>query len=542
MDFFERMYGHWYRGDLKKASVYSIPTGTMGTLSSEISMRFGLKGRSHVITTGCTSSADALAYAARLVAWGDEDLVLTGGADAVITPGIMTGFSLMQILSTARVDAPSTASRPFDAGRDGFVLGEGAWMFVLEPLERARARGARVLAEVCGYGTTCDAYHRVRLDESGEEPARAMREALADAGLSAEDIGYVQYHGTSTLLNDRIETRATKKALGDAAAAHSRQQREEPDRAPAGRLGSGRARRDVARDAVRLPSADAQPRDRRPRMRPRLRPERGAPRPGRVRALQRDRLRLEELRARPPQRPVRSEARAMSFWVPRRRPEPELLDDAGVTAGEAEASLADIEWVHHRLGGRALVRRRLLPFFAALAGREERAPGPRPRLRLGARGPRPSARRPPKRERASASSASTGRRRTRGSRRAEPPSSATRSGFPSATGAWTSSSRRSSFTISHPAKRRLSSRRRAGSRPHRPSSRSTSRATASRSPRSPLVGPVAFRSRLSVADGKTSVRQAYTPDEIAAIAAPVLPGARVTMASRFVWELVWKRP
>jgi 3-oxoacyl-[acyl-carrier-protein] synthase II len=90
-------------------------------------------------------------------------------------------------------------------------------MFVLEPLERARARGARVLAEVCGYGTTCDAYHRVRLDESGEEPARAMREAIADAGLCAEDIGYVQYHGTSTLLNDRIETRATKKALGDAA-------------------------------------------------------------------------------------------------------------------------------------------------------------------------------------------------------------------------------------------------------------------------------------------------------------------------------------
>ncbi|MDL2718985.1 MAG: beta-ketoacyl-[acyl-carrier-protein] synthase family protein, partial [Acidobacteriota bacterium] len=217
VEFFEKMYGHWYRGDLKKASVYSIPTGTMGTLSSEISMRYGLKGRSHVITTGCTSSADAMGYAARLVAWGDEDLVLTGGGDAVITPGIMTGFSLMQILSKSRQGAPATASRPFDAGRDGFVLGEGAWMFVLEPLERAKARGARVLAEVCGYGTTCDAYHRVRLDESGEEPARAMQEALADAAISASDIDYVQYHGTSTLLNDRIETRATKKALGDRA-------------------------------------------------------------------------------------------------------------------------------------------------------------------------------------------------------------------------------------------------------------------------------------------------------------------------------------
>jgi len=215
VEFFEKMYGHWYRGDLKKASVYSIPTGTIGTLSSEISMRFGLKGPSHVVTTGCTSAHDALSYAARLVAWGERDVVLSGGADAVITPGIMTGFSLMQILARSRQAAPATSSRPFDAGRDGFVLGEGAWLFVLEPLERAEARGARIWGELLGYGATCDAFHRVRLDESGEEPARAMREALADAGLAAADLGYVQYHGTSTLLNDRIETRATKKALVD---------------------------------------------------------------------------------------------------------------------------------------------------------------------------------------------------------------------------------------------------------------------------------------------------------------------------------------
>lgn len=216
VEFFERMYGHWYRGDLKKASVYSIPTGTIGTLSSEISMRFGLKGPSHVVTTGCTSAHDALSYAARLVAWGERDVVLSGGADAVITAGIMTGFCLMQILARSRQAAPATSSRPFDAGRDGFVLGEGAWMFVLEPLERARARGARIWGELLGYGATCDAFHRVRLDESGEEPARAMREALDDAGLGAGDLGYVQYHGTSTLLNDRIETRATRRALGDA--------------------------------------------------------------------------------------------------------------------------------------------------------------------------------------------------------------------------------------------------------------------------------------------------------------------------------------
>jgi 3-oxoacyl-[acyl-carrier-protein] synthase II len=214
VEFFERMYGHWYRGDLKKASVYSIPTGTIGTLSSEISMRFGLKGPSHVVTTGCTSSVDALAYAAKSIAWGERDLVLTGGADAVITAGIMTGFALMKILAASRQDAPETASRPFDAERDGFVLGEGAWLFVLEPLERAAARGAKIYGEILGYASTCDAYHRVRLDDSGEEPARAMREALADAGLSPGDLGYVQYHGTSTVLNDLIETRATKLALG----------------------------------------------------------------------------------------------------------------------------------------------------------------------------------------------------------------------------------------------------------------------------------------------------------------------------------------
>ncbi len=219
VEFFEKMYGHWYRGDLKKASVYSIPTGTIGTLSSEISMRFGLKGPSHVVSTGCTSSMDAMAYAAKAIAHGERDLVLTGGADAVITPGIMTGFALMKILSTAWQDRPGRSSRPFDAGRDGFVLGEGAWLFVLEDLGRARARGARIWAEVLGYGSTCDAYHRVRLDESGEEPARAMREAIEDAGLSPADVGYVQYHGTSTALNDRIETRAVKLALGERARA-----------------------------------------------------------------------------------------------------------------------------------------------------------------------------------------------------------------------------------------------------------------------------------------------------------------------------------
>ncbi len=217
VEFFEKMYGHYFRGDLKKASVYSIPTGTIGTLSSEISMRFGLKGPSHVVSTGCTSSVDALSYAARSIAHGEREMILAGGADAVITPGIMTGFGLMQILASSRQDQPATASRPFDGERDGFVLGEGAWFFVLEEYEHARARGAQLHGELLGYAATCDAYHRVRLDESGEEPARAMAEAIADAGLAPSDVGYIQYHGTGTQLNDRIETRATRLALGPVA-------------------------------------------------------------------------------------------------------------------------------------------------------------------------------------------------------------------------------------------------------------------------------------------------------------------------------------
>ena len=125
---------------------------------------------------------------------------------------------MMRIVSTGWERDPARASRPFAADRDGFVLGEGAWMFILEDLERARARGARVYAEVRGYAATCDAHHRVRLDETGEEPARAMYLALAEAGLAPEAVGYVAYHGTSTALNDRVETRAVKMAFGPAAA------------------------------------------------------------------------------------------------------------------------------------------------------------------------------------------------------------------------------------------------------------------------------------------------------------------------------------
>lgn len=215
LEFTERQYAYWFRDQTRKASVYTIPTSTSGTLSSEISMAFGLHGPSHIISTGCTSSTDAIFYACQSIVSGRADIVVTGGVDAPLAPGILKGFCLMRVLTESWNLEPEKASRPFSRNRDGFVLGEGAWIYVVETERGARERGAPVYAEIMGYGSTCDAYHRVRLSESGEEPARAMRLAIQDAGIRPEDIDYVNLHGTSTELNDRIETRAVKASLGD---------------------------------------------------------------------------------------------------------------------------------------------------------------------------------------------------------------------------------------------------------------------------------------------------------------------------------------
>lgn len=214
VEFSERMYELWYKGALRQASVYSVPSGTIGTIASEISMAYDLHGFSHLISTGCTSSTDALGYAYRNLKLGVCDYVVTGGADATITEGVLTGFCIMRIVTNTHNDDPQRGSRPFTKNRDGFVLGEGSWMFVMERESTARARGATIYAEVAGYASTCDAYHRVRMDDSGEEPARAMMMAMKDAGVDASEVGYVNYHGTSTDLNDRIETRAVKRAFG----------------------------------------------------------------------------------------------------------------------------------------------------------------------------------------------------------------------------------------------------------------------------------------------------------------------------------------
>ncbi|MBI4473510.1 MAG: beta-ketoacyl-[acyl-carrier-protein] synthase family protein [Acidobacteria bacterium] len=214
LEFTERQYVHWLRGEVKKVSVYTVPTSTIGTLSSEISLAFGLHGQSHVISTGCTSSTDALFYAANSVMTRQADIVVSGGTDAPLAPGIITGFCLMRVLTQSWNHDPEKASRPFSADRDGFVLGEGAWIYVVETETSARSRGAPIYAEIAGYGATCDAHHRVRVDESGEDQTRAIVMALKDAGIHADEVDYVNLHGTATVLNDRNETRAVKAALG----------------------------------------------------------------------------------------------------------------------------------------------------------------------------------------------------------------------------------------------------------------------------------------------------------------------------------------
>ena len=198
-------------------SLFSITAGTHGNLSSELSIALGLRGPSHVLSTGCTSSTDAIGYAMMLIRAGAVPSMLAGGADAPISRGILTAFEKMRVISTRRWDDPAQSSRPFSADRDGFVLGEGAWMFVLEDRDHALNRGATVLAELAGYASTCDAYHRVQIAPDVVEPVRAMELALADAGVAKDEVGYVNLHGTSTDLNDRMETAALRKCFNSRA-------------------------------------------------------------------------------------------------------------------------------------------------------------------------------------------------------------------------------------------------------------------------------------------------------------------------------------
>jgi len=217
IDVGERQYYDFFVERGKKVTPYAIPISIVGMVSSEISISLRLRGISHVLSCGCTSSTDALGYAAALIRSGEADVLLSGGTDACVTPGMMFGFSRMKVVSMAFNDAPAEASRPFDKSRDGFVLGEGAWMLVVEREDRARARGAKIYASIDGYSSTCDAYHRVQMAPDGNEIIRAISTAIERSGHPIESIGYINYHGTSTVLNDAVESRCVRQVFGASA-------------------------------------------------------------------------------------------------------------------------------------------------------------------------------------------------------------------------------------------------------------------------------------------------------------------------------------
>ncbi len=198
----------------RRVSPFFIPMAIPNMASGQISIEFGAKGPNTVVCTACAAGTHAIGEAFKVIARGDADVMITGGAESVITPLAFAGFSALKALST-RNEEPERASRPFDKDRDGFVLGEGAGIMVLESLEHAQERGARILAEVVGYGLTGDAFHMTAPPDDGEGAARCMEMALRDAGMAPEEVDYINAHGTSTALNDVCETRAIKRVFGD---------------------------------------------------------------------------------------------------------------------------------------------------------------------------------------------------------------------------------------------------------------------------------------------------------------------------------------
>ncbi len=209
-DFSEKQFEIFFSDQKNKISPYAIPNSLVGMLSSEISMYFGLQGRSHVLSNGCTSSTDAIGYSFNTIRSGQEDWVLTGGVEACVTPAMMVGFERMRVNPTHYNDDPTRGSRPFNLDREGFVLSEGSWMMILEDLEHANRRDALIYGEVLGYGSTCDAYHRVAIMPDGKQSTRAIHLALKDAKINKEQVDYINFHGTSTIVNDKVETLAVK--------------------------------------------------------------------------------------------------------------------------------------------------------------------------------------------------------------------------------------------------------------------------------------------------------------------------------------------
>ena len=197
-----------------KVSPFTIPKLMVNSASGHVSSLYGIRGPNFAVATACASAANSIGSALRAIQYGDADVMVTGGSEAALTPIGLAGFQNMRALSF-RGDAPQQASRPFDAGRDGFVLAEGAGVVVIEELEHAKKRGARIYAELKGYGASGDAGHITQPDDEGRGAGRAMEMALADAGMNPDSMQYINAHGTSTPLGDKAETRAMKRVFGD---------------------------------------------------------------------------------------------------------------------------------------------------------------------------------------------------------------------------------------------------------------------------------------------------------------------------------------
>lgn len=212
----EREHEKYLKGGPGKISPFFIPAAIVNLAAGQVSIRFGLKGPNSATCTACSTGAHAVGDSFKIIQRGDADAILCGGAEAAITPMGVGGFAAMRALSTRNGD-PEHASRPFDADRDGFVIGEGAGVLVLEELEHARARGAKVYAEMAGYGMSSDAFHITQPSENGDGAVRVITNAINDAGIQPHEVDYINAHGTSTFYNDKLETLAIKRVFGDSA-------------------------------------------------------------------------------------------------------------------------------------------------------------------------------------------------------------------------------------------------------------------------------------------------------------------------------------
>jgi 3-oxoacyl-[acyl-carrier-protein] synthase II len=266
---FEAQHERLHTKGIDKVSPFFIPKLLLNTASGHVSTLFGAKGVNIAAATACASAANSIGSALRAIQYGDADVMLTGGSEAALTPMGLAGFQNMRALSF-RSDAPQQASRPFDVDRDGFVLAEGAGVVVLEELEHARRRGARIYGELKGYGASGDAGHITQPDEEGLGASRAMTMALRDAGLDTDAIDYINAHGTSTPLGDAAETAAVKRVFGPHAKRLVALQHEEPTGAHARGERRHRIGGVCARPRTRRDPPHHQPRHARPSLRPRL--------------------------------------------------------------------------------------------------------------------------------------------------------------------------------------------------------------------------------------------------------------------------------